>query len=452
MDKSKLMFWITVLILTLSGYVFSQLIAFLFGTGYLIAVVFVWVFICLYILYLFTQKFSKACLYFILIALMNQVMYLQCSNLASTYIDYRQKNYYETQYGATVTKRGGAGWRGTAHLVYYLSDEPEYPFRAYAKLSDTNFDYEYHHATTAILLDNFLEDKFDEIIEGDFKFSTDSLSMKIHENPENMDVHQRIENISYIQMYCFLEESLKTDKELVMRICDELEQHFKNTKSSIYFAFVEDPLHCQKFSKEFYAAEDAYIRLNDGYKEGTIFESDQSDSNIEKEPFKSDDQWVQMIVDSGVFSEYCSNPSVITLDEWDGHISIKAQPKDVPTISVIQNPDGTFSSECIYIIEKDLPYYPKAGELAFRIFLNNREYEEISCSLYYAQKTYPFNYSVEDKEIYSHTELNFDIELLKEILYLCEETIKEINELDNEAHKLMETILKAKGYKNITWK
>lgn len=452
MDKSKLMFWITVLILTLSGYVFSQLIAFLFGAGYLILVVFIWMPVCLFVLHLFTKKFSKACLYFILIVLFNQMMYLQCSNLASTYIDYRQKNYYETQYGATVTKRGGEGWRGTAHLVYYLSDEPEYPFRAYAKLSDTNFDYEYHHATTAILLDDFLEDKFDEIIEGDFKFSTDSLSMKIHENPENMDIHQRIENISYIQMYCFLEESLKTDKELVMRICDELEPHFKNTKSSIYFAFVEDPLHCQKFSKEFYAAEDAYIRLNDGYKEGTIFESEQSDSNVEKEPFKSDNQWVQMIVDSGVFSEYCSNPSVITLDEWDGHISIKTQPKDVPTISVSQNSDGTFSSKCIYIMEKDVTYNNQTGELQFYVYLDNRAYDEVSCSFNFLSKIYKFTYSPEDKKIYSHTELNLDAELSKLILSICNQTIEEVNELDDNAHQLMETILKVKGYEHVVWK
>ena len=424
MDKSKLMFWITILTLTLSGYIFSQLIVFLLDFVYLIPHVFVWMLVCLYVLHRFTKKFSTACLYFILIVLFNQMMYFQCSHLVATYIDYRQKNYYESQYDTSVTTRGISDWRGTAYLVYYFPDEPEYPFRAYSRLDDTNLDYEYHHATTAILLDDFFEAQFDELIEGDFKFSTDSLSMKIYENPEHMDIHQRIENIQYIQMYCFLDESLKTDKELILRICDELEPYFENAEtSSIYFAFVKDPL-----------------------------QSDQSVSNIEKEPFKSDNQWVQMIVDSGVFSEYCSNPSVITLDEWDGHISIKAQPKDVPTISVSQNSDGTFSSQCIYIIEKDLPYYPQVGELAFRIFLNNREYEEISCSLYYAHKTHLFNYSVEDKEIYSHTELNFDIELLKEILYLCEETIKEINELDNEAHKLMETILKAKGYEHVVWK
>ena len=99
-----------------------------------------------------------------------------------------------------------------------------------------------------------------------------------------------------------------------------------------------------------------------------------------------------------------------------------------------------------------MTYNNQTGELQFYVYLDNKAYDEVSCSFNFLSKIYKFTYSPEDKKIYSHTELNLDAELSKLILSICNQTIEEVNELDDNAHQLMETILKVKGYEHVVWK
>ena len=218
--------------------------------------------ICFAVLYVKTKSTINAWLGVALITFISTLLNVEFGPLPAGLMDYRLKTYYKDEYDADVIIRDKQAYRGEVYLVYCLEDEPEYPFRAYARFEDQDLDYEFHHAITAMLIDDYLEKELDDLIDGTFKMSTDSLSICLRGRPESLEFEKLVENTSYIQMYCILDKEQSEKKELIQEVYDYLLPYFGNKESSIYFAFVEDPVHCEKFSKDFYQDENIYVRLD----------------------------------------------------------------------------------------------------------------------------------------------------------------------------------------------
>lgn len=368
-------------------------------------------------------------------------------------LDYRSREYYKNEYDVNVVLRGKDGYYGTAYLVYYLEEEPEYPFRAYAKFEDQNLDYEYHHAITAMLIDDHLEKELDDLIDGTFKMSTDSLSIQLSGKPESLEFVKLVENTSFIQMYCILDKELSDHKEeLIQKVYDHLHPYFEKKESSIYFAFVEDPVHCEKFTGDFYQSENVYVRLDRPLKS--------EDKKKPKPQVEVSGKWEKMIVDSGIFDEYCSNLSVIAFDEMDNTYAIKAHPKDVPTISASLNEDGTYSTERFYIVEKEWKYeidsLQHKAKLELRVIVCRDEVEAIECYFYAPnemESNYVFAYDDKGHFLYKQDESEIKIseELQEQIVIHCGEIMEMLEDLDVKSHALMKEILEEKGLGPVIW-
>lgn len=410
-------------------------------------------FVSFIVLYVKTRRGGKALLGVVLIIAVSTLMNVSFRYPQVLFMDDRIRDYYKTEYDADVILRGKDSYYGTAYLVYYLEDEPEYPFRAYARIEDQDLDYEYHHAITAMMIDDYLEKELDVLIDGTFKMSTDSLSIGLRGKPESLEFEKLVENTSFIQMYCILEKEMSENKdELIQNIYDYLRPTFEKIESSIYFAFVEDPVHCEKFTKDFYQDENVYVRLD-----RPLIPEDKEES---KPQVEVDGKWEQKIVDSGVFDEYCSNPSFILFEEMDNTYAIKAHPKDVPTISAERNEDGTYSTERFYIVEKEWKYEKDSSKheakLEMRVQLYHDKVESIECHYYVPEETisnHIFAYDDKERCLYkkSDSEINLSEDLQKQIIVHCEDVIDMLEKLDVKAHELMKEILEEKGLGPVVW-
>lgn len=457
MKKSILLEAVIVLFFSVLCYLQAQWFVFQMSPDYgglialVIGLVLLWiVFILLYII---TRRAIKALLGILLVCIVSALLNARVDRLPVSLMDNRLSTYYKDEYGADVVLRGKTGYRGTVYLVYYMEDEPEYPFRAYAKFEDQNLDYEYHHAITAMLIDNHLEKELDDLIDGTFKMSTDSLSIRLNGKPESLEFDKLVENTSFIQMYCILDKELSENKEeLIQNAYNRLRPYFEKIESSIYFAFVEDSVHCEKFSQDFYQDENVYVRLDQPLKS--------EDKKEEKPQIEVSGEWEKKIVESGVFDDYCSNPSVIVFDEMDNTYAIKAQPKDVPTISASLNEDDTYSTERFYIVEKEWKYEKDSlqhkAKLELRVILHRDEVEAIECHLYAPDEmvsNYVFAYDDKGHFLYKQDESEIKISenLQKQIVACCEEIMGMLEDLDVKAHDLMKEILEEKGLGPVIW-
>ncbi len=177
---------------------------------------------------------------------------------------------------------------------------------------------------------------------------------------------------------------------------------------------------------------------------------------------KTRSEWIEYIKDSGVYDEYCTNQSVIAFDEFEGKYDIKAQPKDWPTISVSQNEDGTFSSERMYILEREFTYVKKEiskrAELKMTVWLNYNGDDVAECNLYVPQgddQYYHFYYEPNKNYIYLNGKddpMKFTADLQNKILEHCESMMSIVMDTDLKSHELMEDILTEKGLGPIVWK
>ena len=177
---------------------------------------------------------------------------------------------------------------------------------------------------------------------------------------------------------------------------------------------------------------------------------------------KTRTEWIQYVKDSGVYDEYCTNKAVITFDVYQGNYEIKAQPKDWPTISVSQNEDGTFSSERMYILEREFTYVKKEtkkrAELMMTVWLNHHGEDVAECRLYVPQSDdqyYNFFYEPNKKYIYLNGKddpMKFTADLQNKILEHCESMMSVVMNTDTKSHELMADILTQKGLGPIVWK
>lgn len=177
---------------------------------------------------------------------------------------------------------------------------------------------------------------------------------------------------------------------------------------------------------------------------------------------KTRGEWIEYIQESGVFHEYCSNVELITYDEMKNSYEIKAQPKDVPTIAVSQNSDGTFTAVRNYIITKSFTYEKnnemRRAELTVTVLLNQGKEDFVTCLLYVPDSdvnNYHFYYEPDLKVIYQNGKsdvMKFANDLQTKIVDYCQQVMEEIETLEPKVYGLMETILNEKGFKDIVWK
>ena len=100
------------------------------------------------------------------------------------------------------------------------------------------------------------------MIPGEFKMSSECMSMRFHEKPVNVNDYSNIENIAYFQMYCVLDKSLFEQKDVIMqKVTEILEPLFWNGEATIFFAFVQDVDSSDRYSSEYHGGEDMLVRF-----------------------------------------------------------------------------------------------------------------------------------------------------------------------------------------------
>ena len=180
------------------------------------------------------------------------------------YLVFRTKQVVKMKYGDELVLRGANYAFGNTHAVYYRKSEPEYFFHLPTWLFSLDFqDDQYHQAVAASMIDDKIELLIQDVIPGEFKMSSECMSMRFHEKPVNSNDYSNIENIAYFQMYCVLENSLIEHKdEIIEKVTEILEPLFWNAKATIFFAFVEDVESSERYSSEYHNEEDTLVRFH----------------------------------------------------------------------------------------------------------------------------------------------------------------------------------------------
>ncbi len=185
------------------------------------------------------------------------------SNYSCDYLVFRTKLFFKLKYQDELVLRGVPFSSGDAYGVYYVEDEPEYYFHAHARLLTLeNLEDGYIRAKAAAAIDDELEAIIQDVIDGEYKMSSNCLTMGLHESFDSSNVYSMMAGTSYYQMYLILDEALIEKKdEIVHQVCELIKPYFWNSESTIYFAFADDPANCERFSEEFYHDENILIQL-----------------------------------------------------------------------------------------------------------------------------------------------------------------------------------------------
>ncbi|MBQ7890023.1 MAG: hypothetical protein IJ356_09720 [Erysipelotrichaceae bacterium] len=180
------------------------------------------------------------------------------------YLVFRTKQVVKMKYGDELVLRGADYVCGNTHAVYYRKSEPEYFFHLPAWLFSLDFqDDQYHQAVAASIVDDKIEALIQNVIHGEFKMSSECMSMRFHEKPVNYSDYSNIENIAYFQMYCVLDNSLIEHKdEIIEKVTEIVEPIFWNAEATIFFAFVEDVESSERYSSEYHNEEDTLVRFH----------------------------------------------------------------------------------------------------------------------------------------------------------------------------------------------
>ena len=177
------------------------------------------------------------------------------------YLIFRTKQVIKIKYGDELVLRGSQYWFGNTNAVYYRKSEPEYFFHLPAWLFSLDFqDEQYHQAIAASMIDDKIEAMIQDVIPGEFKMSSECMSMRFHEMPVDLDDYANIENVAYFQMYCVLDRSLMDQKEeIIEKVTEIIEPLFWNTEATIFFAFASDVKSCERYT--YHHAEDTLVKL-----------------------------------------------------------------------------------------------------------------------------------------------------------------------------------------------
>ncbi len=112
--------------------------------------------------------------------------------------------------------------------------------------------------------DDMLEEIIRDVIPKEFKMSSESMSMKFHEEYDFSNADTMMASTSYYQMYLMIGRDLEHQKEeIIEKVCELIEPYFQDAQCTIYFAFVSDPEHCERYSDEFGNPENVLVSLND---------------------------------------------------------------------------------------------------------------------------------------------------------------------------------------------
>ncbi len=179
------------------------------------------------------------------------------------YLVFRTKMFFKWKYGDELVLRGAPFWQGDTNGVYYIEGEPDYYFHANTSLfSMKPFDDGYQKAVIARKIDDYLEEQLKDVIPGEFKMSSECMTMTRKGNQLLEDTLELIHQIDSFQMYCMIDRNLVLMKEeLISKTLDVVSPYFQNTSSTFYFAFVQDPQSCEKYSSEFHSLENELIRI-----------------------------------------------------------------------------------------------------------------------------------------------------------------------------------------------
>lgn len=180
------------------------------------------------------------------------------------YLVFRTKEVVKMKYGDELVLRGTDYSFGNTNAVYYRKSEPEYFFHLPAWLFSLEFqDHQYHQSIAASMVDDKIESMIQGVIPGEFKMSSECMSMRFHEKPVNSNDYSNIENIAYFQMYCVLDNSLVEQKdEIIKKVTEIIEPLFWNAKATIFFAFVSDVNSSERYSTEYHNQEDTLVRFH----------------------------------------------------------------------------------------------------------------------------------------------------------------------------------------------
>lgn len=181
------------------------------------------------------------------------------------YLVFRTKMFFKWKYGDELVLRGAPFWQGDTNGVYYIKGEPDYYFHANTSLFSTKpFDDGYQKAVIARKIDDYLEEQLKDVIPKEFKMSSECMSMKFHEEYDFSNAETMMSSTSYYQMYLMIDRDLEHQKEeIIEKVCELIGPYFQDAHCTIYFVFVSDPEHCERYGDEFGNPENVLVSLHD---------------------------------------------------------------------------------------------------------------------------------------------------------------------------------------------